>query len=540
MPDSLYLDVVALTVGLACVVILFLFRQFAALVLPHVDVRVASEQPPEAFAAAFAEVEEALRPLGFTPFCWLHFKYGGLTRSVSNKTQVFHHCDGHTHALVQAPIDFTRPDRLVIGFGCDLDDGGALATFRRTPFEAFFATPLHRRVNVDSDDLHEVLAAHRKALLDARVAAVPLAPTAETMAQRSKEGFARHMNDLVRSGTTWRDRAGHMRLRVGAIFRAIGFALRQRAAPPAFAEVSPAAQFAMLPLFEQHRDNAPAAGMQLALLLLTTVLFMLAAALLFDASFALVLAFALLLHEGGHYLAMRMFGYRNVQMVLLPLLGGITTGVESDPHGTRRALVSLMGPLPGIVLGWALILLAPPHLFEDFLRAGIILLVLNYLNLLPFPPLDGGHFVQSLLPRRWLGTEVWLMGALVVAGLLVAWQLQWWIVILLFAFQLNGLRQQWRDARLLRALMPALDPRTAGNDTGQLDAMLLAAVAHDAPAANMLQRLTRVVRLRTRLLLRPPGHAARLLLVAIYVTAFALPLLFPQVRWLLGQLLTIF
>lgn len=119
MPDSLYLDVVALAVGLACVVILFLFRQFASLVLPQVDVRVASEKAPEAFAAAFAEAEEALRPLGFTPFCWLRFKYGGLTRSVSNKTQVFRHYDGHTHALVQAPIDFTRPDRLVIGFGCD-------------------------------------------------------------------------------------------------------------------------------------------------------------------------------------------------------------------------------------------------------------------------------------------------------------------------------------------------------------------------------------------------------------------------------------
>ena len=52
-------------------------------------------------------------------------------------------------------------------------------------------------------------------------------------------------------------------------------------------------------------------------------------------------------------------------LLMLPLVGGVTLGVERTSSAAQRAWMSLMGPLPGIVLGWVLygciFFLAPPQ-----------------------------------------------------------------------------------------------------------------------------------------------------------------------------------
>jgi len=48
---------------------------------------------------------------------------------------------------------------------------------------------------------------------------------------------------------------------------------------------------------------------------------------------------------------MKLFGYRDVQMFFIPMLGAAVSGVESNPSSVRKAIVSLLGPLPGIIIG---------------------------------------------------------------------------------------------------------------------------------------------------------------------------------------------
>jgi hypothetical protein len=65
----------------------------------------------------------------------------------------------------------------------------------------------------------------------------------------------------------------------------------------------------------------------------------------------LIILLVLFIHETGHFIGMKLFGYRDVQMFFIPLLGAAVSGVESNPSSVRKAVVSLLGPLPGIIIG---------------------------------------------------------------------------------------------------------------------------------------------------------------------------------------------
>lgn len=112
----------------------------------------------------------------------------------------------------------------------------------------------------------------------------------------------------------------------------------------------------------------------------------------------------LFFHELGHYLAMRVFKYRNVKMFFLPGFGAAVTGKHYNVPGWKKAMVSLLGPVPGI---WCGAVLGGVALFSgnDLLaEIALILVALNVFNLLPIVPLDGGWFWNSVLFSRapWL------------------------------------------------------------------------------------------------------------------------------------------
>jgi len=120
----------------------------------------------------------------------------------------------------------------------------------------------------------------------------------------------------------------------------------------------------------------------------------------------------LLVHELGHWLAMRVFGYRNTKIFFLPFFGAATAGRKDDAPLWQEAIVLLSGPLPGIVLGVVVAILdVAPTL-------AAMLIAINGLNLLPFLPLDGGRLVhRALAPGPTL--DVGLRGAAAMAFLAI-------------------------------------------------------------------------------------------------------------------------
>ena len=126
----------------------------------------------------------------------------------------------------------------------------------------------------------------------------------------------------------------------------------------------------------------------------------------------------LLVHEGGHYLAMRVFRYRNVRMFFIPGLGAAVSGQGYEAPGWKKVIVSLMGPLPGIVLGTALGVAGMWTHHPLLVKAAMLAVLLNGFNLVPVLPLDGGRVVQYLLFSRHWGLDVAFRA--VAGGLLVA------------------------------------------------------------------------------------------------------------------------
>lgn len=112
-----------------------------------------------------------------------------------------------------------------------------------------------------------------------------------------------------------------------------------------------------------------------------------------------ILITVLIIHELGHYAAMRFFGYYQTSVFFIPGLGAAATGIAKKPNYWHRYIVYLAGPLPGLAMGVLLIWYfdwAP----EWLVFAAVVALVINGFNLLPFMPLDGGQIIHMTLSER--------------------------------------------------------------------------------------------------------------------------------------------
>ena len=158
-------------------------------------------------------------------------------------------------------------------------------------------------------------------------------------------------------------------------------------------------------------------------------------------AFALLLQAVLLVHEFGHWLAMRWFGHEDATITFLPFFGGAAIGAKPSASRFEKAGIALMGPgfsalvliALAPVLGWGLELgrafatqQGIPEDLSTLLRglAGILALgyaafatLINLLNLAPFARMDGAQTLDALASSH---GERRLYGALLFAALAVA------------------------------------------------------------------------------------------------------------------------
>ena len=127
-----------------------------------------------------------------------------------------------------------------------------------------------------------------------------------------------------------------------------------------------------------------------------------------------ILVGVLFVHEVGHWVAMRVFGYRNLKMFFIPFFGAAVSGRHYNVPGWKKAVVSFAGPLPGIVLGGAIGFAGASMGQPLLVRIGATAVLLNGFNLLPVLPLDGGWILQAiLLSRHHLIELLFRIGAIV-------------------------------------------------------------------------------------------------------------------------------
>lgn len=252
-----------------------------------------------------------------------------------------------------------------------------------------------------------------------------------------------------------------------------------------------------------------------------------------DWKFALLLIPILLFHEMGHFVAMRMFKYRNLKMFFIPLLGAAVTGQNYNVAGWKKAIVSLAGPVPGIFVGSLLGIVALVLGDQELLlEAATLTVFLNAFNLLPFLPLDGGWIVHVLLFSRHHVLDT-VFRSIAAAILILSGLLGLKFLMFIGIMMLMGLRSAYRVARV------ASEIRDAGIDTSSPDGQSipietadeiisrLAAAApqpvHDAIRAQQTLQVFETVNAR------PPGVLGTLALTGIHAGSFVAALVFATI-----------
>jgi len=241
----------------------------------------------------------------------------------------------------------------------------------------------------------------------------------------------------------------------------------------------------------------------------------------------------LLFHEMGHYVAMRVFGYRNLKMFFIPGFGAAVSGRHSNVAGWKKVVVSLMGPVPGIVLGIGIGVCGIYWNSALAMEAALLMLALNAFNLIPILPLDGGHVARVIVFARhhWLDIGFRAVAALAFLALAALGKSVFLAVIALG--MILGLPRVHRIARIGRELRregvaPAVDdgglmsPVVADRIIERLKA------GQDKPVhARLMAQQT--ISIFEDLNSKPPGWLASLGLLSVHVMSLVAAIVFAMV-----------
>ncbi len=141
---------------------------------------------------------------------------------------------------------------------------------------------------------------------------------------------------------------------------------------------------------EQSKTNINKSLLSLGLFILLFYFF------IDDIQVLFLVVLILFIHEMGHFIAMKVFGYNGVNMFFIPLIGAMVTGEKDRISQLQRAIIVLAGPVPGVLIGCGIIAYAQTIGHAGAAVAGFMFLLINVLNLLPLDPLDGGKLIETL------------------------------------------------------------------------------------------------------------------------------------------------
>ena len=208
----------------------------------------------------------------------------------------------------------------------------------------------------------------------------------------------------------------------------------------------------------QKENQRQGWSVKTATFVVSVLLFSLAFGVMLSWSMVPVLLGVLLFHELGHLLGMTLFGYRDRQILFLPFLGAAAIGEKEDATPMQRVIVYLLGPVPGLVLGSFCVLVSNPLESELLMQIGLFALILNYINLLPIMPLDGGRVVETLFLGRFPRVKFFFsLVSVAIVGLAYLGTGDTVLLVLTIMFGLS-LPAQWKGSTLTKELAREIPP----------------------------------------------------------------------------------
>ncbi len=187
-----------------------------------------------------------------------------------------------------------------------------------------------------------------------------------------------------------------------------------------------------------------------------------AAAYVWGPLYGLALILAVALHEFGHVAAYRVAGHSDARFRLVPLMGGVAISDTAPASQEKAFFIALMGPgiciAPMVVAHIAAELVwdTSPALSDFLWTFAAVTGALNFFNLLPLWPLDGGRCMQIVASAFLPGSTSMVLLAMSAAMIAMA---VWMQSLLLFLFALIGSQSLFQAGALLSAQRPMGRPR---------------------------------------------------------------------------------
>ncbi|MDX2169289.1 MAG: site-2 protease family protein [Deltaproteobacteria bacterium] len=470
-------------------------------------------QVPEDVRTALAPPLHELEQLGFRDPAWHRIEDDLLHTDTLRAT--LHHPSGEAFARLQhRRWSFVTPPRVTqfVDFVSAYDDGRFLWTVgTRRGIEP---TPGCDDVHVADATPAALWAVHAERLRRQRFArAVSPLRTPQAVADAAERLHARVLDRMLARGL-YRPRNPDDVRRAAA--------LTARRAPASGGDERHADVLAEIDRLEQPQHSWRKAAL---VLLVSAALFLAGGAWQWSLEFTALLVPVLLFHELGHWVAMRAFRYRNLRMFFIPFFGAAVSGRHYNVPGWKKVVVSLMGPLPGIVVGALLAGVALATGSDLARRLALVLVIVNGFNLAPVLPLDGGWVVRALVFARHHLLDV-LFSLLAGAALLrfgVAGDAP--IFLMLGMIFLMSALTTYRSGLIVRDLRAAALPPLPSDDDRippPTAAVIIDRVRATWPKANARTTAQHTLRIFEALNARPPGWLASLGLGAAYVGGIAL------------------
>lgn len=415
-----------------------------------------------------ASAETSLKEIGFEFAATLAVEPLNI---LDPRARVYSEIYWHPGFAVLAGVELAAPSTgqvTKVQFMAAFTDGTLLVTMNR---EQFLQFPIPDGVilgDAYADDLAGQWRAHREAMVCETKRRIAITERGEVIRRHAGFGPTRWVARLAEMGWVVEEVAGQYRFTPRGAWRYSG----QIANPPQVVRkvlARPYRHDPAPPVKAVRRAEMDSVAANIALAAhpypawMKAVLFALTLALsaiLFGRGFGLLDAAALLavllIHELGHLGAMWAFGYRNLSIFFLPLLGAAATGHKPNAPPSQEALVLLAGPLFGLVLAFAATQIPseslPPGAL-DFLRAFFWFgVVLNLFNLLPFGVLDGGRLFELAVLGRFPAARA----AFATLGALLGLAYAAWNGSVVFGLAmlilLTSTRTQFRAAKVIAAV----------------------------------------------------------------------------------------
>ena len=197
---------------------------------------------------------------------------------------------------------------------------------------------------------------------------------------------------------------------------------------------------------------------------------------------AVSLMFALFVHEYGHVLAMNRLGMGPARIYVIPFLGGLAKATHEPKSEWVGVLVSLAGPAFGLLAMVPLVAIGLATGDGQWMAAAFFVAMLNLINLVPAPPLDGSKALGPVLAR--VHPQLEKLVLLIIGVAVVGWGITTgrYILAVFLALAIwghlskGGLRSvrgplSWKQAAMSLGLFMATAVACGGAALGSLLAM---------------------------------------------------------------------